>query len=285
VGFRCAKSPRGRGERPGGCQYAVDRRPAINYAMDHAAMLGGLFTRTWRPGARRGAIVFLHGLGDSGASFALAAARPGIAEWQVLAPDLPGYDRSPCPVPPPSLFALADQIAVWIGAAAAAPAILIGHSMGGTLAQLIAERHPAVAQALINVEGNLCLDDCWLSGLIAASPVAEFAPEGRDRLVVRMREVGETAYAANLSRCDPVACHQHARDLVALSTPGDLARRLAALPIPVLYVAGSPRGVGPTTLAYLHDAGVSVATIAPAGHSPFIDQPQPFVAAIAGVLG
>lgn len=50
------------------------------------------------------------------------------------------------------------------------PAWLLGHSMGGAITMLLADRHPELARGVINVEGNFTLKDAfWSSKIIAQS--------------------------------------------------------------------------------------------------------------------
>jgi len=83
-------------------------------------------------------------------------------------------------------------------------------------------------------------------------------------------------YYASLRLADPRVFHRHAQDLVALSAAGDLARRLANLSMPARYLAGEPRGVSPRSVQALQAAGVPCSAVTPAGHWPFIDQPDAF---------
>src|SRR5207245_1810936 len=83
-------------------------------------------------------LVWIHGLGEASTCFDDVVARmPG---WTHVLPDLPGCGRSPWPAEPAGLDALADALAAWLGGRT--PAVVIGHSMGGILSVLIAERAP-----------------------------------------------------------------------------------------------------------------------------------------------
>src|SRR5690348_8143173 len=80
-------------------------------------------------------VIWIHGLGESSVSFEPVIARmPGFSHVLV---DLPGYGRSPWPEAATGLVTLADHLAGWLGSE---PAFLVGHSMGGVLAQVVAER-------------------------------------------------------------------------------------------------------------------------------------------------
>jgi pimeloyl-ACP methyl ester carboxylesterase len=162
--------------------------------------------------------------------------------------------------------------------------------MGGTVGQILAEKHVGLATALVNVEGNLCAEDCTASGPAAAMTADRFAAEGFEamQMAVYRAGAGEKAlrtYYAGLRLCDPLAYHFNARELVKLSSKGDLAARLAALPLPSFYVAGRPGGASKHSLELLAKAHVRTAIIEPSGHCPFIDQPDAFAEALCQMLG
>jgi pimeloyl-ACP methyl ester carboxylesterase len=208
-------------------------------------------------------VVWVHGLGESSVSFEpVVAAMPGFAHVLV---DLPGYGRSPWPEQASGLDAIADHLAAWLDP----DAFVIGHSMGGVLATLIAERR-AVA-GIVNVEGNLTAGDCHISGVAAAidDPV---------RALDTVREQNRDAprsYQAALGFAMPAMLHRHAKDLVAISATNTLARRVAA--VPSLYVAGLFDGICDESRRQLDEAGARWVGIEPAGHWVYLDQPKRFV--------
>ncbi len=92
------------------------------------------------------------------------------------------------------------------------------------------------------------------------------------------------AYGASIQMCDPRAYHRNSRELVETSSSETMARRLAALDAPVVYVHGSPRGTCDGSLELLEQAGIERIRIEGAGHWPFLDQHDAFVEAMAGFL-
>jgi pimeloyl-ACP methyl ester carboxylesterase len=200
--------------------------------------------------------------------------------------DLPGYGRSAWPATLPdgnSLDQLADQLARWIDV----PAILVGHSMGGVLATLVAERRPM--RAVIDIDGNLSRGDCSYSAEAAAYAPDGFSIHGFDRIcdAVFARGAEEPAlrgYYAALRMSSPAVFHRHSIDLVALSEGETLAGRLAALKIPALYIAGAPGGCCERSRSLLDRERIRTVAIEPAGHWPFIDRPEAVATAITGLV-
>ncbi len=92
-------------------------------------------------------------------------------------------------------------------------------------------------------------------------------------------------YYASLRLCDPRLFHRNSRELVEISAAEGMARRLAALPVPTWYIAGTPDGVCPRSHDLLKQAGIDPMVFDPSGHWPFIDQEKRFAEVLAGILG
>lgn len=254
------------------------------------AIEDGLFLRTVNPPRPRGTLLWIHGLGESGLCFEGILAHPALAGFAHRVPDLPGYGRTAWPETPLSLERIADTLASWLRRRGDGPVAVVGHSMGGVLGVHLAERHPDLVAAFVNVEGNVSLGDCAYSGAAAGISEAEFEAGGFDALrdiVCRdgMDDPASRRYHASLQFAHPATFHRHSLELVATSQAEEQARRLAALPCPVRYVAGVPRGICLRSHALLDAAGVAVDRLQPSGHWPFVDQPDAFAAAVAGFLG
>lgn len=229
-------------------------------------------------------VVWIHGLGEWSVSFDAILAHPGFAGSTHVLPDLPGYGRSPWPDAPEGLERLADRLAGWIGDRRPA---LVGHSMGGVLAQLVAERAPV--RAVVNVEGNLSRGDCVFSARVAGYTAAGFAAHGLAQLRADTYERGRgelelRGYHAAMCAASPAVFHHHAVDLVALSEPETLAPRLAALTVPVLYVAGVPDGICDHSRNLLDRLQIRWIGLGPARHWVYCDQPDAFATAVAEFL-
>ncbi len=240
-----------------------------------------MFLRSCGETGHLGPVLWLHGLGESGLSFERIVCHASLHRWRHLVPDLPGYGRSAWPREPITLPDQASHLAGWLASRDEPPAILVGHSMGGVLALLMADRHPSCVRAVLNVDGNITLDDCRYSGKAARWSLDDFVAAGFDHLrddIYRdgLDDPAHRGYYASLRLADPRVFHRHAQDLVALSAAGDLARRLANLSMPARYLAGEPRGVSPRSVQALQAAGVPCSAVTPAGHWPFIDQPDAF---------
>ncbi|HEY5519521.1 MAG TPA: alpha/beta hydrolase [Candidatus Limnocylindrales bacterium] len=234
-------------------------------------------------------IVYLHGLGEAGGVFQPLLHERVLRDrsFTHTVPDLPGYGRSAWPEPPLGLDARADQLTTWL-AGFPTPVVLVGHSMGGVLAVLVAEKSPSVVKAIVNVEGNVSLDDCFLSGGIAASDESSYAAEGHEAIAWHLLSLAvdgspESFHYAAFRFADPASTHRHARDLVELSATESMAERMAALTVPCVFVAGVPRGIAPRSLELLDTHGVRTVRVEPCGHWVYWDQPAVCAEVVAGL--
>ena len=243
----------------------------------------GMAVRTRGGGSRT--LVWIHGLGESGRCFDTIAAHPHLLPYRHVVPDLPGYGRSPWRSIARGLDATVEDLAEWLRARDE-DAVVIGHSLGGVLATLVAERHPDVLRAVIDVDGNVSLGDCTFSSQFAALSEDAFADGGFARLWGELYasagdDLALRGYAASMAFADPHQLWHHASELVALSRGETMAARRARLSVPLLFVAGAPRGVCERSRELLTQAGVTMTDVAPAGHWPFIDQPEAFAEVVA----
>jgi len=250
----------------------------------------GMFVREYPGDSKLPVIVYIHGLGESGLCFEEIARSVCGWGWRQLIPDLPGYGRSVWPAAPQSFAGVVSHVSQWLRDRGERKVLLLGHSLGGVLALLFAESHPESVRGVIDIDGNKSLADCTFSGQAAAVPQVEFSARVFHRLREAVFEGGSSepalrGYYASLRLADPQTFHAQALELVALSAAEKLAARLAALPCAKLYIAGAPGGASPRSLALLTAAGIDSAIVSPAGHWPFIDQPDQFAALVRSFLG
>lgn len=261
--------------------------------MLHEAMLHtieqGMFVRSVGKPGRLGTLLYIHGLGESGLCFEGLVGRAELAGAHQLIPDLPGYGRSAWRQEPHSLVEHADHVAAWLRWREESRVTLVGHSMGGVVALLLAERHRDLVAQLIDVDGNVSPPDCAFSSQASAVDLARFRAAAFAELIdpIYRDGLGDPAlrgYYVSLRLCDPRAYHRNSTELIAESQSEDIAERLARLDVPVVYIAGAPRGASKRSRALLDRAGVPTVEISPAGHWPFIDQPDAFIRAMITFL-
>jgi len=105
------------------------------------------------PGDRvRRAIVLIHGLGDEGDSFRHLFP-PLSADFRLIAPDLPGFGRSGARGRT-SFRLCVESVAAILEAEGIEGAIVLGSSLGASIAQLLASRLPGAVAALVLEDGG-----------------------------------------------------------------------------------------------------------------------------------
>lgn len=93
-----------------------------------------------------------------------------------------GYGaRANVPTEAISLIAQADHLAAQIRASEKnAAAHVVGHSVGGAVAMMLARQHPEMVVSLIDVEGNFTLGDAFWTSKLAAMTLSEIETLLRD---------------------------------------------------------------------------------------------------------
>ncbi|MCP4657035.1 MAG: alpha/beta hydrolase [bacterium] len=242
----------------------------------------GMYIRELAVGQPQGTILYVHGLGESGLCLEELIADPRLRNWHHLAPDLPGYGKSPWPAEPLKLAEHADTLGEWVISRLSGPLVVFGHSMGGVIGLLLCERWPFGAgderlRGFINVEGNISIEDCGFSSKAAGDTAEDFLAHGMERLLATLYEDGLSdpalrTYYPSVRICDPRAYHLNSTELVALSRAEVPAPRLAALEVPMVYILGLPHGTGEYSRRLLGAAAVEWRAVEGAGHWPFLDQ-------------
>ncbi|HVL99206.1 MAG TPA: alpha/beta fold hydrolase [Egibacteraceae bacterium] len=138
----------------------------------HVPGYGEFFVRdTGAPADRPDAppIVLLHGWMFS-ADVTWFTCYEELARYgRVIAADHRGHGRGPRPIEPFRLADVADDVAALLRHLGVDSAVVVGYSMGGTIAQLFWHRHPELVR-----------------GLILAATSASFSVDARDRWAWRM---------------------------------------------------------------------------------------------------
>ena len=246
-------------------------------------------------------LVLVHGAGTSSAIWHRVTPRLAGDRW-VVAPDLPGYGRSPPAGPGFALEEVTDRLAAGLEEAGVpAPYDLVGHSMGGAIAILLAARHPARVRRLVLVApAGLAALPRVAAGLLGAV-AAPFAvarrtlatPLAGSALVRRLALAGVARDGARVPA-------DHARAVLASSAgatrigPGlasaataDLRATLAGVEAPLGLVWGEHDPViPPRRIEIIRRArpDVELRIVPDTAHAPMLERPDAFCAALEAVL-
>ncbi len=231
-------------------------------------------------------VVLLHGIGGGRGGWDSTGAALAGAGCRALAVDLPGYGASP-PVEPFDLTGFAAAVLRLLDAVDAERAVLVGHSMGGMVAQELAARSPGRLQALVLVGTSPAFgrpDGDWQrefvrarcapldAGLGMAGLAAQLVPT----LVAPGLPADRLAAAQALMAGVPE--HTYRRTLAAL-VGFDRRADLARIAVPTLVVTGEHDRTAPPDVAQRMAARIAASActiVAGAGHLLPLERPEAF---------
>jgi pimeloyl-ACP methyl ester carboxylesterase len=236
-------------------------------------------------------LLFLHGVGGGHAAWDRQLPYFTARGYRALAWDQPGYGGA-APVDPYDLEQVATALKRRIGDE---PAILVGHSMGGFVAQEAYARFPECVRALV-----LCFTSAAFGGtggdFARQFIAARIAPldDGRTmaeiaaRLMPSMR--GSRSNAQGLAHAEGVMAAvppETYRKAVRLLTTFDRRAQLPEIRVPTLLVAGGDDRVAPAEVMQRMARkipGAEFVLLDGCGHLGPMDQPDPFNEALAQFL-
>ncbi|MFI7017151.1 alpha/beta fold hydrolase [Streptomyces sp. NPDC050164] len=228
--------------------------------------------------------VYVHGLGaTSPAYFTEVAVDPRLAGRRSLLIDLLGHGISDRPTGfDYTLESHADALAGALTSAGVSGAELIAHSMGGSVAIVLAARHPHLVSRLVLIDANLDpiprRPGASGSSGIAAYSEQEFLAGGWEEV----RDRAGTHWWSTMRLAGREALHRSAYHLTRGTTP-TMRELLQELKTPRTFLFPEADGPLPGTDA-LTEAGVSVVPIPDCGHNVMLDNPEAFTKATAAAL-
>ncbi|MFJ3793701.1 alpha/beta fold hydrolase [Kitasatospora sp. NPDC090091] len=234
------------------------------------------------PGAEP-ARLYLHGLGASSpVYFAAAAAHPLLAGRRSLLMDLLGFGISDRPVDfPYTLESHADAVAEAVRAAGLEQVEVIGHSMGGGVAIVLAHRHPELVADLVLVDATL--DPVEPTRTPGGSGIATFTEE--EFLAGGRAQVEEWVgqfWWSTMRLAGPEALYRSTIHRTRGTVP-TMREMLLDLEIPrtVLYpeADGEPAGAD-----RLRESGAELVAVPDSGHNIMFDNPEDFARSTARAL-
>jgi pimeloyl-ACP methyl ester carboxylesterase len=221
-----------------------------------------------------------------------------ITNAEVRTPDLLGYgslrhveqDRL-------TLDAQAEHVASQMASAPSTPVWLLGHSMGGAVAMLAADRRPELVRAIINVEGNFTLKDAFWSRDIVTKSLRDWSNEYRTyQQDVRAWTVrcGIEPTEQRIDWMTGILEHQPAGTIYAMakaimketSDPGylDVVRRVIERDVPIHLIAGAQSVEDWGIPDFVRGAGRSYTEIPGTGHLMMLEEPAAFCRAVDAII-
>ena len=246
-------------------------------------------------------IIFIHGL------FAILAQpqaphTPSVSQFlspnPVSIPDLPGYGTNRhYPPDDISVGAAADFISAHMHALGYDQAHLVGHSVGGAVAVVVASRYPEAVASIVSVEGNFTLKDAFWSQQLArmdrseadallesyrADPRAWLAGAGVDATAEQV----ELA-VHSLEAQPPSTLQAMARSVVQTTSDASYLQEIATIldrSIPFHLVAGSRSRKGWDVPEWVLQRATSVTIQPSAGHMMMLEDQHRFLSIIRQII-
>ena len=253
--------------------------------------MSGLPNRT-EAGQGDVAVLLLHGIGGGKAIWQHTLPALAAAGFRAVATDFPGYGDAPGM---PTLDAMTQAVADLVTLIGARHTVLLGHSMGGMVAQELVARQPDLVQGLVLACTSASFgksDGAWQARFVA------------DRLAPLDAGVGMAGMAARLvpAMVAPQASAEAVREAVAVMSGVPEATYRAALHAIAAFdrrAALGDIGVPPLLLAAAHDRTAppevmqrmaaripwsEYVCLPAAGHIANLEQPAAFNAAVLSFL-
>jgi pimeloyl-ACP methyl ester carboxylesterase len=220
-------------------------------------------------------VVFLHGFGSTKEDYLDIACQHAFTGRPFLAYDAPGCGETRCEdlsgISIPFLVETAQAV---LDQAGIRRFHLVGHSMGGLTALMLAHQEPDRVLSFTDIEGNLAPEDCFLSRQILSHPRDDdgFLDDVAER-ARRSCSSSSALFAASLRhKVRPGAVRGIFQSMVDLSDHGDLMPKFLTLPCPRMFMYGEEN----STLSYLAKlaaGGVELTEIPRSGHWPMYANP------------
>ena len=242
-----------------------------------------------RTGGSKPPLILLHGLAANGACWA-AVTHALEGDYDVIMLDARGHGKSSVPDSGYRYEDHADDVVGLIEALRLSHSILIGHSMGGLIAAVVASRNPELLRCLI------LADPTFLSPKVQREiRDSDVADQHRRTLKMSLDDVVAEARIRHPDRSlDTIERIARARlqtstgafDLLTPPNP-DYMQVVSAIEVPSLLVIGGSAGVvSPEVAADLQrlNPRLQVEQIPEAGHGLHYDQPERFAVVVKSFL-
>lgn len=240
-------------------------------------------------------LVFLHGVGGGAESFDAQLSHFGTRGWRACAWDMPGYGASPAPAAA-GFDAWAGALETGLDALGVETCVLVGHSIGGMIAQTLVARAPGRVRALVLSATSPAFGNP--DGEFQRAFIAErLGPLDRGATMGDLAEIFVPGLVGSAAPPESIAAARATMARVPTATYRaamealvrfDARATLGEIACPCLLIAGAEDGAAPPRVmermaGRMRDARLVV--LPGTGHLGNIEQPGAFNAELEGFLG
>ena len=248
----------------------------------------GISINYTRTGGNKPPIILLHGLMTNGLCWKnLADALE--KEYDIILPDARGHGKSSAPEHGYFYEDHAKDVVGLIKALSISPPIVIGHSMGGMTAALLASRYPKILRGLI------LADPTFLSPIVQHEVWESDAAEQHRRILkMSLEKVIEEAHTRHPNRSSEIielmaiARLQTSMNAFEVLTPPnpDYKQLVRTIEVPSLLIFGDKGVATPEAAEEIQhlNPNFQIEQIQNAGHGLQFDQPEIFAAKVKSFL-
>jgi pimeloyl-ACP methyl ester carboxylesterase len=233
-------------------------------------------------------LVFLHGLGGGHHAWERQLPYFGGLGYPSHAWDQPGYGHSPI-VEPYDLEHVSASLARLIESLGNEPVVLVGHSMGGLIAQETYVRYPKLIKALA-----LCFTSPAFAGggsdFTKQFIATRIGPLDQGKTMAEIAAQLIPTMGSNSRLAEQIMASvppETYRKAVHLLTTFDRKKELASIQVPTLVIAGSDDKTAPSAMMERMAQmipGAEYVLLEGCGHLGPMDQPEVFNAALSSFL-
>lgn len=229
-------------------------------------------------------LVMLHGLGSaSSLVFPRVASHPTLQGYRSILVDLLGFGYSERPTDYDyAMESQAKNVARLLDHLQLRNCTVVGHSMGGSIAILLADARPDLVGHLLVAEASLDPGPGLISSRIVCVPEEVFVSRKHAQFHEQMLAAGYCAFASTLRAADPQALYRSAVSLIAERNPS-YREQFYRFTHHKTFIYGERTLPNPNE-EELRAEGISVRVVPNASHDMVIDNPDGFSQTIADAI-
>jgi len=231
-------------------------------------------------------ILFIHGFGSSKIFFEQAFSDLSLKQFNIITFDLPGFGQSK--ILTDFSYSMADfaKVSLCLLDSCGINTFHLGcHSMGGLIGIEMAFMAPESILSFSCLEGNLTIEDCFISGLIIRESYQKFVKRGRIQCEDSLKKQARKnpvlySYLQSFKQASSLALYKSAEHTVNDSKNSAPLKRFLKLKNQCYIYGEKNRNLYPGEKKLL-DSGLPVFYIHNAGHSMAEENPEQTYSIIA----